>query len=82
MLSSRDHCDRIGRLMPARGACRGQGQHDLERHVLPSAEGTSDGRIDHPDLIDRQIEGVGDLFLVLVDPLPGDLDGDPSLSSM
>ena len=58
---------------------RGQTQHDLHRYVLAPAEGTTDGRIDHPDPLDGQVEGVGDLLLVLVGPLARDLHRHPTL---
>ena len=59
---------------------RGQPQHDLQRHVLAPAERPADRRVDHPHPIPGQVEGVGDLLLVLVDPLAGDLDRDPALA--
>ena len=56
-----------------------QCQHDLHGHILAPAECAADRRIDHPHPVERQRQGVCDLLLVLVRPLPGNLDGDPAL---
>ncbi len=50
-----------------------QRQHDLHRHILPPAEGPADGGIDHPHLLERQVQRMGNLLLIFVRPLPGDL---------
>ena len=55
----------------------GQGQHDLQRHVLAAPERPADGRIDHPDPVLVEAQGVGDLLPVLVGPLAGDLHRHP-----
>ena len=59
---------------------RGQAQHDLDRYVLTAAEGAADGRIDHPDPLGGQVEGVSDLLLVLMGPLARDLHRHPALA--
>ena len=56
-----------------------QGQHDLNRHVLTPAKGAANRRVDDPHLVFWQAQGMGDLLLVFMRPLPGDLDGDPAL---
>ena len=58
---------------------RREGHDDLQRHVLPPAERAADGRVDDPHPLGREIEGVGDLLLVLVGPLAGDGHRDPTL---
>ena len=57
----------------------GQRQHDLDRHVLPAAKRTADGHVLHAHAVRRQVERVGDLLLLLVRPLPADVDGDPAV---
>ncbi|GBE26026.1 hypothetical protein BMS3Bbin02_02318 [bacterium BMS3Bbin02] len=57
----------------------GECHHDLESHVLSPAERTTDGRIDHTDVVIRNVERVGDLAPILVDPLARDLDRHPTL---
>ena len=58
---------------------RREGHDDLQRHVLPPAERAADGRVDDPHPLGREVEGVGDLLLVLVGPLAGDGHRDPTL---
>ena len=57
----------------------GKRQDDLQRHVLPAAEGTADGGISHPNSFLRQRQCMRDLFAVLMHPLPGDLDVDGAI---
>ena len=53
-------------------------QRDLHRHVLAAAERAADGRVDHPHLLDRQVQRVRDRLLVDVRPLARDLDRHPA----
>ena len=57
----------------------GQGEDDLHRHVFAAAKSAADGRIDDPHPLRGKVQGVGDLVLVLVRPLPADDDRDSVL---
>ena len=56
-----------------------QGKYDLHGHVFAPAKGTADGGIDHTHLLGIEVQGMGDLVLVLVRPLPRDDHGDAVL---
>ena len=66
-------------IAPLGQAAGGEGQDDLDRGVLAPAERATDRGVDHPHVVEGEVEGVGDLLGVLVGPLAGDLDGDPSV---
>ena len=58
----------------------GQGQHNLNRNILPAAKCPADGIMDHAHLLHRQIHGMGDLLPLFVGPLPSHMHGDAALS--
>ena len=56
-----------------------EGEHDLEAHVLLTAEGPTDRRVDDANLGRVNVECVGDLLLVFPRPLAAGFDGDDSV---
>jgi len=58
---------------------RRQRQHNLDGHILATAEGAADRRVDHPNSVLWHTKGVGNLSLIFVRPLPGDNNRDPAL---
>ena len=69
----------MGRVSPLRmEMLRCECENDLDRHVLPAPERTPNCRVDHPHLLDLEVECVRDLFLILVRPLASDLNRHPA----
>ena len=53
-----------------------QRQHNLDRHVLPTAKGPTDRGVLDSHFVNRKSQSVGDFLLIFVGPLASDLDGD------
>ena len=61
-----------------RSLAAARAEHDLNRHVLTAAKSAAHRLVNHPHLIQRQVQRMRDLLLVLVRPLAGDVYRHPA----